>query len=71
MNPSLYQDTNATLLQLVDGGENVENVPLEPLFLKTRGLDVIVALDTTAETNNGTKFNFPKYVGDLFAHTFT
>ena len=62
VSPATYQDAGAAWLDLFDGGENAANVPLDPLFLRARALDVVVALDTTAETTNGTKFNFPKCV---------
>lgn len=34
-----------TNLNLVDGGEDGETTPLQPLLVKARGLDVIVAID--------------------------
>ncbi|KIJ52230.1 hypothetical protein M422DRAFT_156996 [Sphaerobolus stellatus SS14] len=54
-----FEDTSQTWLNLVDGGENAENVPLDQLFLKPRGLDVVVAIDTTGETTLGQKNGFP------------
>ena len=39
-------------LFLVDGGEDQQNVPLVPLLQEERGLDVIFALDNSADTNN-------------------
>ena len=38
-------------LFLVDGGEDNENVPLNPLIQKQRHLDVVFALDNSADTN--------------------
>ncbi|SMN22970.1 similar to Saccharomyces cerevisiae YOL011W PLB3 Phospholipase B (lysophospholipase) involved in phospholipid metabolism [Maudiozyma saulgeensis] len=38
-------------LFLVDGGEDLENIPLVPLIQKQRDLDVIFALDNSADTN--------------------
>lgn len=38
-------------LFLVDGGEDNQNVPLNPLIQKQRGLDVVFALDNSADTN--------------------
>lgn len=42
----------------MDGGENGENVPLNPLLASARGLDVIFAIDSSADTDeswpNGT-----------------
>ena len=39
-------------LFLVDGGEDQENIPLVPLIQKQRDLDVIFALDNSADTNS-------------------
>ncbi|ODA83995.1 hypothetical protein RJ55_02513 [Drechmeria coniospora] len=51
-------NANASLLTLVDGGEALENIPLHPLTLKARRVDVIFAIDGSADTNtswpNGT-----------------
>jgi lysophospholipase len=48
----------STLLTLVDGGEDLQNIPLEPLLQKQRKVDVIIALDSSADTStqwpNGT-----------------
>lgn len=40
-----YVDTNSTWLELIDGGLNLENVPLGPLLVKARDVDFIVAAD--------------------------
>lgn len=50
-NPSA---TNRTLT-LVDGGEDNENIPLNPLIQPLRALDVIFAVDSSADTN----YNWP------------
>ncbi|CCH61362.1 hypothetical protein TBLA_0E03080 [Henningerozyma blattae CBS 6284] len=42
-------------LYLVDGGEDNENIPLVPLLQKGRDLDVIFALDNSADTDE----NYP------------
>ncbi|TFK53598.1 hypothetical protein OE88DRAFT_1626468 [Heliocybe sulcata] len=47
-----YLDSNQAYLGLVDGGEDGETIPLQPLLVKTRGVDVIFAIDATADTNN-------------------
>jgi lysophospholipase len=39
-NPSLY---------LVDGGEDNENIPFAPLVVKERGVDTIIAIDSSAD----------------------
>ncbi|KIY53628.1 hypothetical protein FISHEDRAFT_32937 [Fistulina hepatica ATCC 64428] len=55
---STFQDTNSTRLELIDGGLNGENIPLSPLLVKARSLDTIVAVETSADTEenwpNGT-----------------
>lgn len=43
-------NANSTLLTLVDGGEALENIPLHPLTLKDRHLDVVFAIDGSADT---------------------
>lgn len=42
----------ARTLQLVDGGEDLQNIPLQPLIQPTRNLDVIFAVDSSADTSN-------------------
>ena len=39
-------------LSLVDGGEDLENIPLHPLIQPSRHVDVIFAVDSSADTNN-------------------
>jgi lysophospholipase len=39
-------------LTLVDGGEDLENIPLHPLIQPYRNVDVIFAVDSSADTNN-------------------
>jgi lysophospholipase len=39
-------------LTLVDGGEDLENIPLHPLIQPNRHVDVIFAIDASADTNN-------------------
>lgn len=59
-NPNPFKDVdsagvksivNNDTLYLVDGGEDLQNVPLYPLIQKDRGLDVIFAYDNSADTN--------------------
>jgi lysophospholipase len=47
-NRSAYSSSN--LLTLVDGGEDLQNIPFEPLLLPLRQVDVILALDSSADT---------------------
>ncbi|KAB8231205.1 lysophospholipase catalytic domain-containing protein [Aspergillus alliaceus] len=39
-------------LDVVDGGEDGQNVPLHPLIQPTRNVDVIFAVDSSADTSN-------------------
>ena len=43
--PSTFLDTNETFLKLIDGGQNGEAIPFQPLLVKARGIDTIIALD--------------------------
>lgn len=47
------ENTNAnnTILPLVDGGEDLQNIPLHPLLQPARRVDVIFALDSSADTS--------------------
>jgi lysophospholipase len=47
-NPS----TSSDMLTLVDGGEDLENIPLHPLIQPERAVDVIFAIDSSADTSN-------------------
>ena len=57
LKPDTFEDSNSAWLELIDGASNLENIPVGQLFVKSRGLDVIVALDATA--NDGDN-QFPK-----------
>lgn len=49
--------SDATLLSLTDGGEDDQNIPVEPLIQPARDLDFILALDSSADVSswpNGT-----------------
>lgn len=54
-NPSSNGNAADQELELVDGGEDLQNIPLHPLIQPTRGVDVIFAVDSSADTN----FNWP------------
>ena len=49
--PKTFVDSNETLLALVDGGDNGESSPLQPLLVKSRGVDVIFVTDAVSEQN--------------------
>jgi hypothetical protein len=46
-----FIDRTEDNLLLVDGGEDAEEVPFQPLLVKARGVDVIVAIDASGDTN--------------------
>ena len=46
---AVYREPSLTL---VDGGEDLENIPLHPLIQPFRHVDVIFAVDSSADTNN-------------------
>ena len=43
-----FPDTNSALLTLVDGGEDGETTPFQPLLVKARGIDTIIAIDAVS-----------------------
>ncbi|UKZ78137.1 hypothetical protein TrVFT333_005871 [Trichoderma virens FT-333] len=49
-NASVNLNANTTILTLVDGGEDLQNIPLHPLLLAEREVDVIFAVDGSADT---------------------
>lgn len=57
-NNDTNRNANSTQLTLVDGGEDGQNVPLYPLIQPQRHVDVIFAVDSSADTDlnwpNGT-----------------
>ncbi|EFX04741.1 lysophospholipase plb1 [Grosmannia clavigera kw1407] len=70
-----HPETNAAAediqLSLVDGGEDLENLPLHPLIQPFRQVDVIVAVDSSADTDynwpNGTalRASYDRSLGDI------
>ncbi|KAM7197000.1 lysophospholipase [Rhypophila sp. PSN 637] len=51
-------NANSKIMTLVDGGEGQENIPFHPLLWRARDVDVIIAIDSSADTTthwpNGT-----------------
>ncbi|KAI0045904.1 phospholipase B [Auriscalpium vulgare] len=47
--PENFEDSSSRWLELIDGSSNLENVPVGQLFVKARNLDVIVAVDGSAD----------------------
>ncbi|KAF8432990.1 lysophospholipase [Boletus edulis BED1] len=50
--PETFLSSSQAYLTLVDGGEDGEVIPLQPLLVKARGLDTILAIDGTSDVNN-------------------
>jgi lysophospholipase len=40
-----FIDSSQTVLSMVDGGEDGEVIPIQPLLVKAREVDVIIAID--------------------------
>jgi len=49
-NPQTNPTASSTELALVDGGEDLQNIPLTPLLQPLRKVDVIFAVDSSADT---------------------
>ncbi|KAK2051082.1 lysophospholipase catalytic domain-containing protein [Colletotrichum caudatum] len=49
-NPSTNPTANSAQLTLVDGGEDRENIPFQPLIQPNRAVDVIFAVDSSSNT---------------------
>ncbi|KAL2130389.1 hypothetical protein VTI74DRAFT_6534 [Chaetomium olivicolor] len=49
-NPEDNRNANSSILSLVDGGEDLQNIPLHPLLWSLRNIDVILAVDSSADT---------------------
>ncbi|KAJ7084311.1 phospholipase B [Mycena belliarum] len=58
---STFKDSGSTWLELIDGASNGENIPYGPLFVKARGLDVVVTLEGSADDLN----NWPNGTGAI------
>jgi len=61
VNPGNNPSAKTRNLTLVDGGEDLQNIPLHPLIQPSRKVDVIFAFDNSADTvyPNGTLQNWP------------
>jgi len=62
LSPSNVDSLNPEL-ELIDGGTNGENIPLNPLLVNARALDTIVAVDASADTAQ----NWPNGLSLLFS----
>ncbi|KZT02374.1 FabD/lysophospholipase-like protein [Laetiporus sulphureus 93-53] len=52
VSPDTFIDANETLLQLVDGGEDGEMIPFVPLLVKSRGVNMIFAIDASNDATS-------------------
>jgi lysophospholipase len=52
-NPSTNRNAGARQLDLVDGGSDLQNIPLHPLIQPKRALDVVFAIESSADTTSG------------------
>jgi lysophospholipase len=52
VNPSTFVDSVSSMLSLVDGGGNGEEIPISSLLIRQRNVDVIVAIDGSADDVN-------------------
>ncbi|BGP12467.1 hypothetical protein JCM10213v2_000384 [Rhodosporidiobolus nylandii] len=50
-----FESAGNEILQITDGGENGENVPIGPLLVRAREVDVVFAIDASADT----EYNWP------------
>ncbi|CAK7267899.1 Lysophospholipase 1 [Sporothrix epigloea] len=70
-NPQTNAFSDNKQLTLVDGGEDLQNIPLHPLIQPVRAVDVIVAVDSSADTTynwpNGTalRASYDRSMGDI------
>ncbi|KAG5650185.1 hypothetical protein H0H81_000391, partial [Sphagnurus paluster] len=49
---STFEDSDKNWLEIIDGASNHENVPFGPLFVRARGIDVIVTIEGTSDDIN-------------------
>ncbi|KAG6373883.1 acyl transferase/acyl hydrolase/lysophospholipase [Boletus reticuloceps] len=50
--PGTFLSSNQTYLTLLDGGEDGQAIPLQPLLVKARGVDTILAIDANFDVTN-------------------
>ncbi|THH29219.1 hypothetical protein EUX98_g4967 [Antrodiella citrinella] len=52
VNRGTFTDTDQKFLRLVDGGEDGEILPLQPLLVKARNVDTIIGIDAPADLDD-------------------
>ncbi|GAA5980887.1 hypothetical protein JCM10908_003902 [Rhodotorula pacifica] len=70
-----FESSGNEILQITDGGEDGQNVPLDPLLVKAREIDAIFAIDGSADTTysyaNGTSLIATSDKVALYMHNYT
>lgn len=50
-----FPDSDQRVLTLVDGGEDGETTPFQPLLVKARGVDTIIAIDAVRSSSSSVR----------------
>ncbi|KAF8519907.1 lysophospholipase [Hysterangium stoloniferum] len=74
INPQSFTNANQDMVQLCDGGLDGEVLPLQPLLVRARGIDTILAIDAPADTDinftNGTDLINARKRAGLFGDAY-
>ncbi|KAH9952001.1 lysophospholipase [Amylocystis lapponica] len=73
LSPETYIDSTEQYLSLVDGGEDGQVIPLQPLLVQARNVEVILAIDATSDIDNfaaGTSMIAAQARAALFPHSY-
>ena len=68
--PGAFLDSNESFIALADGGFDGEVVPIQPLLVKPRNVDVIIAIDAVSELHVFPGGNTQCYVEFKYARQF-
>ncbi|KAI0743142.1 lysophospholipase [Daedaleopsis nitida] len=75
MSRDTFLDSDQHEIVLVDGGEDGEVTPVQPLLVKARGVDTIIAIDASADTTenwtNGSSIIATQHRVDLFRTSYS
>ncbi|TCD71666.1 Lysophospholipase 1 [Steccherinum ochraceum] len=58
VNRGPFPDADSKMLRLVDGGEDGQIMPIQPLLVKARDIDTIIAIDAPADTDDNFSAGF-------------
>ncbi|EKM59981.1 uncharacterized protein PHACADRAFT_250811 [Phanerochaete carnosa HHB-10118-sp] len=50
--PNTFLDSNQSVITFVDGGEDGETIPIQPMLVKARRVDIVIAIDAAADTED-------------------